>query len=359
MYSRHNFGPEYGITLSGLQNVTRTGLSMPEQEYFVRGRVAGYGLAAAAEDLVQVPGADIARFLPHQSEAGPHSAKRLPLRREVDHTPWGTFLLSETRVEGFERSLRAGSVWSDLAGQTVRPTLNFGEYWRSGRSDRPLSEVNDGRMFRYPWVDLTQGDEFWEPETDEDLRDHGEERYKYFRYFHAPDTSNNKSREYKRNRLYGEDVVVSLGTTKYQNNFREALDVLRALAYERRSYREYGPRPTLSEPFMRYFRAGVFADEQGFAQHSRKGARKFRKLRARIGPGWGWDHLDAVASLPDPLSLTVQTTLATGRGSNFRRPPKLTTLKTFSKRQYAGFGGVFEEFWTAEAFASPIEEDLD
>lgn len=89
---------------------------------------------------------------------------------------------------------------------------------------------------------------------------------------------NSRLREFKKNVLYTNSLVVPLGSKKSGNSFRESLDILRASSYARRSEREHGNSESLAEPFIRYFRSASALEESLFFKNKKQEYRKNKKI---------------------------------------------------------------------------------
>lgn len=96
---------------------------------------------------------------------------------------------------------------------------------------------------------------------------------------------NNKMRDFRKNVLYANSLVVPLGSKKSGNSFRESLDILRASSYARRAEREYGNSESLSEPFIRYFRSASALEESLFFKSKKQEYRKNKKINELASSG--------------------------------------------------------------------------
>lgn len=243
------------------------------------------------------------------------------------------------------QEIKVGQVRAELTPPPERGPSEYREPWRDRGQPWANYTAAEGRAYLNDWRIKRA---HFEPDNIpfyvmDNRRSDLEELVYPLWLIREDEVSNHLHREYKRNILYGDDIVASLGTPKYQNNFREALDALRGAAYERRSAREYGPPPTMSEPFLRYFRSGAVDDDHMLSAHTRKNIRKFRKLtdpRAGLSSDDRWA---AVSGLPEPVMPSLSQTLSSGRMAGFKPAPKLTTTATLSKPRYVGLTGMFDE----------------
>ena len=109
-------------------------------------------------------------------------------------------------------------------------------------------------------------------------------------------------RDFKRNVIYSNSLVVPLGSKKSGNSFKDSLDILRASSYTRRVEREYGNSESLSEPFIRYFRSSSALEESLFFKNKKQEERRYKKIKELNSTGKlnGADMVNLIFSSRDP-----------------------------------------------------------
>lgn len=172
---------------------------------------------------------------------------------------------------------------------------------------------------------------------------------------------NSRLREFKKNVLYTNSLVVPLGSKKSGNSFRESLDILRASSYARRSEREHGNSESLAEPFIRYFRSASALEESLFFKNKKQEYRKNKKISelSLAGKLNGEAVVNLLFSSKDPYHKSWLRPMSQSRSADDLAPTTLSSSRHIANLRNFAIYDEFDVNWSTFQNVDVVEEDPD